>query len=415
MADVSSVTQSPPAKRRKEPSPTTVASLDVDTLLEILLRLPSLATLIRAALTCRAWRRAVASSPGFRRRFREPHPAPLLGLFFEPPGVAQDPALPAFPSFVPARRRDLDLAAALRGGDFFLTSLQVHPDKDHCWDVLDSRGGYVLLENGDQQTLAVLNPLAPRSPRFFGLGNKDAFEGHRGYHFELNPFLLCSGEDTQSFKVLLLVHDESRVRVTVFSSGTGEWSIGPWVDVPQRPRCKEFHLNTKMQANGFMYWFCSNMRYMVTLDAATMEFSVEKLPRLLRYLSRSFVLGEMNNGTRCIVYTVDLTVGVLLRRTDIDGIEKWMQDRTIPLDKQLDRELGKLKDNYDELQVVAIRDGFAYLATSKKFHAEAGQNQSWFLSLCLETMELEKLFQRIYDTDVHPYVMAWPPSLVGNF
>ncbi|TVU00491.1 hypothetical protein EJB05_54073, partial [Eragrostis curvula] len=316
MAAGSSPTHRPPAKRRKKPSTTTVAALGEDILLEIFLRLPSLATLVRAALTCRGWRRAVASSPAFRRRFRELHPAPLLGLFFETPSVVQ--TLPAFPSFVPARRRDRDLSAVVRGGDFFLTSIQEHPDLPHSWDIVDCRGGYVLIMNGDQETMA---------------------------------------------------------------------------------------------ANGSLYCVYKNRKHMVTLDTATWEFSVAELPRCLRNRRCSFVVGETRDGAPCIVYAIDFKVGLLLRGADADGAEGWMLDRVVPLETELGQILGQQMDNYNELKVVAVRDGFGYLATSMFNHGPA---PSWFFSLCLKTMKLETLFQRTRDTGVHPYVMTWPSSLVGN-
>ncbi|CAO2183421.1 unnamed protein product [Urochloa humidicola] len=135
-----------------------IHKLGEDLLLEIFLRLPSLATLVRAALTCRAWRRAVASSPSFRRRFRDVHPPPLLGLFFHPPSPAQTPNIPAFPTFIPARRCDRDLTAAVCGGDFFLTSIEDLPDQGPCWDIVDCCRGCVLLMNWDDATLVVFNP-----------------------------------------------------------------------------------------------------------------------------------------------------------------------------------------------------------------------------------------------------------------
>ncbi|KAF8760429.1 hypothetical protein HU200_010181 [Digitaria exilis] len=82
---------------------------------------PSVATLIRAACTCPAWRRAMSSSPDFRRRFRSLHPSPLLGLFTSDTSDASS----IVAAFVPAlphgsRPDDDDLAAAVRGGDFSL-------------------------------------------------------------------------------------------------------------------------------------------------------------------------------------------------------------------------------------------------------------------------------------------------------
>lgn len=146
-------------------STTTIHSLGDDLLLAVFLRLPSLAALVRAALACRAWRRAVASSPAFRARFRATHGPPFLGLFFAPSAPAQAPNVPAFPSFVPSRPRDRDMAAAVRGGDFFLTSLQDRPhDEQQCWDVMEICGGHCLLMNWDDGLFAVLNPLMRTTP-----------------------------------------------------------------------------------------------------------------------------------------------------------------------------------------------------------------------------------------------------------
>uniref|UniRef100_K3Y2L1 F-box domain-containing protein n=1 Tax=Setaria italica TaxID=4555 RepID=K3Y2L1_SETIT len=82
------VSRRPPRRRR---GPSHDDTTTIDSLGEIFLRLPTLATLVRAALTRRAWRRA-----------------------------PQPDALPAFES---AQRRDRDVHAAIRGGDFALTSL----------------------------------------------------------------------------------------------------------------------------------------------------------------------------------------------------------------------------------------------------------------------------------------------------
>ncbi|CAO2165447.1 unnamed protein product [Urochloa humidicola] len=398
-----------------------IHKLGEDLLLEIFLRLPSLATLVRAALTCRAWRRAVASSPSFRRRFRDIHPPPLLGLFFHPPGPAQTPNTPAFPTFIPARRCDRDLTAAIRGGDFFLTSVEDLPDQGPCWDIVDCCRGCVLLMNWDDATLVVFNPLTRRSEDVFDLGSEDTFEDRRGHYAQVNPRLLFSDEDPTSFRVVLLAHDECRIRATVFSSDTWEWLILPWVDVPASTGDDECWIQDHggMQANRFLYWVYEDRRYLVSLDTATMEFCVTELPHCLRH--STFDVGETKDGTTCIVYSDQLNVGVLMQTRDDDGIERWVLDRVVHLDRELERVLrvafdngivlNHLLDDPSDLFVLAVRDGYVYLSTS----ADDPETSCWFLSLCLETMRLERLFRRETDDAVHPYIMAWPPSLVGNY
>jgi hypothetical protein len=229
-----------------------------------------------------------------------------------------------------------------------------------------------------------------------------------------NACLVFSNEDPSSFKVVRLVFDESRVRATVFSN-TDEWSIGPWVDVPSRPtRSEVWLLKSNMQVNGLLYWVYKNHKYLVTFDTATMKFSMEELPRLLRNKLCSFKIGETSSGIPCIFYAIGFNVGVFLRRTDdSDGVERWMLDWDTSFETQPRELFEVVLNNYNDLGVVTVRDGFVYLALSRKALQE--QIPCWFFTLCLKTMKLEKLFQRSWDSVGHPYVMAWPPSLVGNF
>ncbi|CAM0958425.1 unnamed protein product [Alopecurus aequalis] len=131
---------------------TTVDSLKDDNIEDILLRLPSPASLVRAALSSSRWRR-LASSPDFLRRFRERCPSPpVLGLFLSQTDLGQ------LPVFHPSAsvRSDRDLAAAARGGDFQLTRLQHDP----AWRLQDCRNGRLLLCRGD--SLSIYDPVSHR-------------------------------------------------------------------------------------------------------------------------------------------------------------------------------------------------------------------------------------------------------------
>jgi len=110
-------------------SSTTITSLSDDVLTEILFRLPSLASLARAALTCLRWRR-LATSRDFLAGFGARHASlPLLGCFF----YAGDGYFEV-PVFQRARNLpDMDLAAVVRGGDFLLSSFF----EDDLWTFKD--------------------------------------------------------------------------------------------------------------------------------------------------------------------------------------------------------------------------------------------------------------------------------------
>ncbi|KAL6842828.1 hypothetical protein ACP4OV_027672 [Aristida adscensionis] len=158
-----------------------------------------------------------------------------------------------------------------------------------------------------------------------------------------------------------------------------------------------------MQANGFLFWEYKDRRHMVSLDTRTMHFSVCNLPQRLR--DCTFDVGATKDGIR-IVYTDQFcfNVGFLLCTRDVNGVESWVPERVVNLKSELKRVLPG-PWNFSELDVLAVRDDHVYLVPSMLHDPQA---PCWFLSLCLETMKVEKLFQRTYDNHVHPYIMAWP-------
>ncbi|TVU50530.1 hypothetical protein EJB05_01905, partial [Eragrostis curvula] len=396
--------QESPRRRRLPPaaSPTagttTISALDDDLLRDIFIRLPSLPSLVRAALTCRAFLAAVRASPEFRRRFRALHRPPLLGLFFDYDGSEM-------PSFTPVRARhpDQDLLAAVRGADVFLTRLPYH---DNAWRIWECRGGHLLLVNRSAQQVAVYNPLT-RALDLFPTPPDEISDGCRGRFVYAGFFLLCSDEAPGSFRVVSICRDQSSLRAAVFSSATREWRILPWTG--DAPSGSEHWLLKGKQVNGSMYWPHSEEAYMVVFDAATLQFYSIDLPEDLKGQGHLYMTGETKDGEPCIVSAVEFTLFVWFRSADADGVEKWVLDSVIPLEGEVLRATdGSLYDHV-MLKVVALLDGIVYLSTYETLVNY--YEPCWLLSFCLETRKLEKIVRKRNDTHVHPYIMSWPPSL----
>ncbi|KAL6842508.1 hypothetical protein ACP4OV_027352 [Aristida adscensionis] len=391
----------------------------------VLLRLPSLASLVRAACTCRAVRRLVACDPDFRRRFRATHPAPLLGLFLDPrsPDIA-----PAVPSFAPARRDDADAAAAILGGDFFLTALQVAPAPlPPAWRVLDARGGHLLLLNWPELTLAVLNPLSRRVEGYFDLDNADILDGDA---YEITEArLLCAEEHPSRFRIFCLVHDASRVQVLMFADDNKDGSLLQWIAPPEmHAPVDSTWLHNAMQAGDFIYWFYVNHRFVIILDTKNLRCRVQRVhPSLNLDAFDSYFLDEdekyiVDEGiTRQLLpplpYIVFRELGGRNRIGIMYGGIGGNFDVTWVATELIRFPWRALPERYDgNLGLVAVRDGFVYF-TSFITGEENGYTPAWFGLLRMETKEVEMLFQMTWTEggNFQPYHMPWPRYLLGDY
>ncbi|XP_044402218.1 uncharacterized protein [Triticum aestivum] len=388
----------PPFNKKSAPAaPTTICDVGDDLLCEVFLRLPSLLSLVRAALACPAFLRAVRSSPAFRRRFRELHPAPLLGVFLDIYG-------PAMPVFVPVRRRsDPDQAAAVRGADVFLTHV---PDDEgegegDGWVMTECRGGYVVLFKQRTKRVAVYDPLT----RGLHLIPAPPEEVSRDPESALIEFhVVTSEEDRRSFQVVCVCMEREEVQVAAFSPDSSEWQISPEAATPQL-------FGDGTLVNGCVYWADGDNIHV--LNTATLQFSRIDSPHM--GWRQDVKLGETSDGHLCLAATIGNTLAAWVRRTDDDGVGKWiprtrfpMLDAICELELQFEDEGTRVNVFVD---VVAIIAGTVYLFTSR---ASAPDYSGWFLSFCIETEMLEKVCPITLCDPCYPYVTAWPPVLVGN-
>ncbi|KAM0916287.1 hypothetical protein ACQ4PT_010353 [Festuca glaucescens] len=285
--------QSPPSTPAPPAAPTTITGLSDNLLREIFLLLPDLPSLVRAAFACRAFRRAVRSSPAFRRSFRTLHAPPLLALFLNP----NFEVAPAFPC--PWRHRDPDIVAA----DFFDIRLARHGNAHATgWEIHSespSGHGYLNLEkvSGSTKRIAAYNPLT------------QALDQHLyqpGIDIDLQ-FYTLSFEDDQGPSRVVCVRHHHRLgeRIAVFSSDTMEWKFFPKNTLLLR-QCSK--MSTVMR--GLICWQDWMDDQIVMLDATTFEISLIDLPMPLMtgWAEGAYALGETKDEKLCIVDIKDKTL-----------------------------------------------------------------------------------------------------------
>ena len=104
------------------------------------------------------------------------------------------------------------------------------------------------------------------------------------------------------------------------------------------------------------------------------------------------------------------TLYTWFRRVDASGAEEWMLHNVIPLEGEILQATEIPEDELCEhgLQVFAFLDGIVFMSIY-------GEDilPSWFLSFCLETRKLEKLFKRTYISSLLLLVKCKPIHLLN--
>ncbi|KAF7011454.1 hypothetical protein CFC21_025766 [Triticum aestivum] len=391
-------------------APTSITALGDDLVRQIFLRLPALPSLVRAAFACRAFLRAVRSSPAFSRSFRALHAPPLLALFLDP----NYEVLPASPC--PWRRSDPDLVAA----DFFNTRVPRHGDaRTPGWEISSkspSGDGYLWLVSwggsAERSRAAAHNPLTQ------ALDLNIYRPGLRYIDIDLGFYTIPSAYRQGPSRVVCICHHRQwRERVAVFSSDTMEWQILPASTLLGLRESLTAEIGT--MTHGLIWW--QNWMYdqIVVLDTATFQFSLIDVPKQLETEcdESTYKLGETKDEKLCIV---DIKDGALLSwflTSDDDiAVRRWIMYKEFPLNPIVKEFTGFSMEEEGcnaRVELVEVIDGFVYLSI---FYVKDTQSRELYLSLCLETSEMSELFHDAYrdNVEVHPYVMAWPPSLLPS-
>ncbi|CAM0952266.1 unnamed protein product [Alopecurus aequalis] len=386
------------------PVPTTITALSDDLLREIFLHLPDLPSLVRAAFACRAFRRAVRSSPAFRRSFRALHPPPLIALFLEP----NMEVVPVFP--YPCNRPDPGLLAA----DFF--GVRLSRPRATGWEILSwnpSADGYlILMMTGTTKLRAAYSPL---------MQALDLILYQPDVSFQFYTLSSQHGQGPSHVVCVRLQHRLAETTAFVFSSETMEWQISRKASLRLREPGSSLNCMVVRGLICWRGWMCDQI---VLFDTATCHFSLIDLPTPLKMESSdessTYMLGETKDEKFCIVdilrdNTLVSWLMTTTTTTDDNVVERWMMYRKFSLPPTVSKFTGCSIEEARHVRVdlVALIDGFVYLSI---FYSKDMEYFEVYLSICLETSEIRELFNGAYrrNEEAHPYVMPWPPSLVHN-
>lgn len=429
-------------QRSKLPAgPTSVNDLPDELLEAVLLNLGSPLHLIRAAATCRRWRRAVAGA-GFLACCRALHGAPpVAGSYYVtdmlPPNATgrwgrparKRPAafVPSSPAVVDAGHFSLDfLYAPPVEGDrprrmYIYDNRSSRIRHSRSREIVDSRGSLLLLtstpwwESIDPRRWSPdFIVCEPVSRRYQGIA-RPADLSHLPL---LGAFLLdgvgtCAGDAMSNFRVLSVLYERSRwryqfctPRACVFTPGSdGGWRIC-WHamndDDVEVPDIEMSHFAGR--AARKVYWGMET-RSLLVLDESTLKFSLLAFPAPMQLPNRriSFrVIGGVDGGD---------TVRVV--RLDGDGLEvfcqlpdsgEWVIERSISL-RDATANLPGWEYWFFRLpaSIVAADNTSVVLTPGEK---------TWLFSVDLETMEVEN--EHVRNRDVgpsYPCALPWPPVL----
>jgi hypothetical protein len=239
---------------------------------------------------------------------------------------------------------------------------------------------------------------------------------HDGVDTFLEFHTLPPYQEEQIPSRVVCVHRERSwawARVSVFSSHSMEWQIFPesgtlLLEGGQDTDGRVF----RRVVNGFICWVHKREGCILMLNTATFQLSRMDLPPPLRVCYSIFELGQTKDGKLCVVHAHECILSVWLWMADDDGVDRFVLHKSLSLNT-----MGVEVTNLSAGDIVlgegllTISDGFVYMSVVS---SRDPQSAEWFLSICLETEEVDLLFKkkRRFCCPVDPYIMSWPPSLI---
>ncbi|KAL6655819.1 hypothetical protein ACP70R_006645 [Stipagrostis hirtigluma subsp. patula] len=360
----------------------------------ILLRLDSPICLLRAASTCKLWRRVIACA-GFLHQFRSLHgPPPVAAVYYDRPRKPRQ-----CPDFVCTPSVHID-------GRFF--SLDFLPDSGATpwvWRVEDSRGSLLLLDrlpgaggSAWYRDMVVCEPLTRRYAR---IAPRAVF---RGYDI-LGAHLIdgeAGGIGVSNFRVVCRLHSDGLHR------DAGVLAVGRHY---HRRSWRKVSIDRLMLAAGpsmelsptSLCWYNGGRR-MVGLDRSTGEFSSVVLPEVedwdFHKETFSSVVVPGGDGEARIVLSGasgDLKVFARLHSGE------WGLEKSIRLSEVAHDLPGYNPSYFNQPLLIHTTD-------SPVIHASPWQERPWWFHLDIETTEVAPAPDPSVEK-AYPCELPWPPTL----
>ncbi|KAL5197200.1 hypothetical protein ABZP36_000712 [Zizania latifolia] len=388
-------------------------TLSDDVLGEILLLLPTLESLSRAALACKRWRR-VASSPALLRRFLSLRHPPLLGVILSDRGNVSLPYRCPKHVFIGAPSGDRLVTVASCTGDFLFGYMPQHasgsyPDayrhisRHNPWILRASDGGLLLLSRSrsEMEDLAVYDPIGRTAIFFRGPGGIQ-------FHWHLT-YALVADEANASFRVFAAQFFDSLVTAAVYSSRTGQWSPLSTLEVGS-----PWNARDGVHAGRFAYWQSNTSKRRnsnkkertLVLDTNTMEWSLIEVPFPV---GESYCAADMaEHRGLCLVASKEQCLQFWVRNNDGD----WVVEKQVSLLEEFVylKEIRAV-EWMKRVRPLAVRGDYVLM----EFWS-IRKPTSYFLLLNLKTMVLQ-FFKNVarepFRGSAFPVFMSWAPPFLS--